>query len=118
MCHRCRSFNQRVGRLRMSTGPLTYLYKKYVTKVETHSSDAAKVLERIREQYGPNAGYQSALAVVQYIENVDKTGQYIDPSRYAAYLRDCPMAVPLLRRALDYLIADQSEIPHDQLFRD
>lgn len=102
----------------MSTGPLTYLYKKYVTKVETHSSDAAKVLERIREQYGPNAGYQSALAVVQYIENVDKTGQYIDPSRYAAYLRDCPMAVPLLRRALDYLIADQSEIPHDQLFRD
>jgi hypothetical protein len=102
----------------MSTGPLTYLYKKYVTKVEAQSADAAKVLDRIREQYGPNAGYQSALAVVHFIENVEKTGQYADPSRYAVYLRDTPMAVPLLRRAIDYLIADQSEIPHDQLFRD
>ena len=102
----------------MSTGPLTYLYKKYLTRVEAQSPDSANVLNRIREQYGPNAGYQAALAVIHYIESVEKTGLYPDPSRYAVYLRDCPMAVPLLRRALDYLIADQSEIPHDQLFRD
>jgi hypothetical protein len=99
----------------MSTGPLSYLYKKYVVKVQQYSPDAAKTLDRIRADFGPSAGYQSALALTHYIEAFEKTGQYPDLSRFTAYLRDYPMAVPQLRRALSYLNEDQQSEYH---FRD
>jgi hypothetical protein len=99
----------------MSTGPLTYLYKKYVVKVQQYSPDAVKALERIRADFGPNAGYQAALALVHWIESFEKTGQYADETRYIAYLRDYPLAVPQLRRALSYLNEDQQSEYH---FRD
>ena len=99
----------------MSTGPLTYLYKKYLLKVQQYSPDAAKTLERIRADFGPNAGYQSALALTHWIESFEKTGQYADTARYMAYLRDYPLAVPQLRRALNYLNEDQESEYH---FRD
>ena len=91
----------------MSTGPLTYLYKKHVAKVQQYSPDAANALQRIREEFGPNAGYQSSLALVHFLEYVEKTGQYPDAAKYTNYLRDYPMAVPRLRRAIEMFIADQ-----------
>jgi hypothetical protein len=102
----------------MSTGPLSYLYKKHIAKVEKHSADAAKVLERIREEFGPNAGYQSSLAAVHFIENMEKTGQYGDPAKYTSYLRDYPLAVPRLRRALEHFILDQGQSEVEHYFRD
>lgn len=100
----------------MSTGPLTYMYKKYVQKIQQTSPDAAKTTERIREDYGPNAGYQAALALVHCIEALEKSGKAIDPARYAVYLKDYPIAVPQLRRALDYLLEDQGQTQYH--FRD
>jgi hypothetical protein len=102
----------------MSTGPLSYLYKKQIARVEKYSGEAAKVLERIREEFGPNAGYQSSLAAVHFIEHLEKTGQYADPAKYTSYLRDFPLAVPRLRRALELVIQDQGQSEYEHYFRD
>lgn len=102
----------------MSTGPLSYLYKKHVARVEKFSSEAAKMLERIREEFGPNAGYQSSLAAVHFIENQEKNGQFPDPSKYISYLRDYPLAVPRLRRVLDYCMEGRDQNEYEHYFRD
>lgn len=102
----------------MSTGPLSYLYKKYIARVEKYSADAAKSLERIREEFGPHAGYQGSLAAVHFIENMEKTGHYADPAKYTSYLRDYPLAVPRLRRALESFVHDQSQSEYEHYYRD
>jgi hypothetical protein len=102
----------------MSTGPLSYLYKKHIAKVQQYSKDAVAALERIREEFGPNAGYQSSLALVHFVEHLEKNGTYPDAAKYTSYLKDYPMAVPRLRRAIEIFIEDQSQTEYDQLFRD
>ncbi|HLU09387.1 MAG TPA: hypothetical protein VK003_06950 [Oceanobacillus sp.] len=102
----------------MSTGPLSYLYKKQIARVQKYSAESAKVLERIREEFGPNAGYQGSLAAVHFIEYMEKTGQFADPARYTSYLRDFPLAVPRLRRALEIFVEDQGQSEYEHYFRD
>lgn len=102
----------------MSTGPLTYLYKKYVARIQQTSPDAAVTVDRIRNDFGPSAGYQAALALIHCLDTLEKSDQQVDTTRYAIYLRDYPIAVPQLRRALDYLLIDHNQSVSEYKFRD
>jgi hypothetical protein len=91
----------------MSTsGPNTFLFKKYTRLLNHYSPDCVAELERIYADYGAHAGYTAALAIVNYKEQVESTGQRDDPAKYMGYLRQYPSAVARLKRAFDYFMED------------
>ena len=91
----------------MSTsGPNTFLFKKYTRLLSHYSPECVAELERIYNDYGAHAGYTAALAVVNYKEQVERSGQREDPTKYISYLRQYPSAVARLKRAFDYFLDD------------
>jgi hypothetical protein len=104
---------------RMSTsGPNTYLFKKYLLLLNRYSPDCVTELEHIYADYGAHAGYTAALALVNFKEHVESKGEYDDPAKYIGYLRQYPAAVARLRRAFDYLIEDLQLNETGSVFRD
>lgn len=101
-----------------TSGPNTYLFKKYAVFLNRFSPDCVAELERIYNEYGAHAGYTAALAVVNFKETADKSGSYDDPAKYIGYLRQYPSAVARLRRAFDYFINDLEYNESGQTFRD
>lgn len=103
-----------------TSGPNTYLFKKYLIIINRHSPDCAIELERIYDDFGAHVGYTAALALINFKEQAEKTGQADDPVKYIGYLRQYPAAVARLRRAFEYFTEDlhlgRSEPKH--LFRD
>jgi hypothetical protein len=104
---------------RMSTsGPNTYLFKKYLVLLNRYSPDCVVELEHIYADYGAHAGYTAALALVHFKEHVESKGEYDDPTKYIGYLRQYPSAVARLRRAFDYFIEDMQLNASKHVFRD
>jgi hypothetical protein len=101
-----------------TSGPNTYLFKKHARLLSQYSPDCVAELERIYADYGAHAGYTAALAVVNFKEHVERTGEADDPAKYIAYLRQYPSAVARLRRAFEYFIEDVRLNEEDHAFRD
>jgi len=102
----------------MSTsGPNTFLFKKYTRLLNHYSPECVAELERIYADYGAHAGYTAALAVINYKEQVESTGQREDPTRYISYLRQYPSAVARLTRAFDHFLDDVG-LSESSAFRD
>jgi hypothetical protein len=103
----------------MSTsGPNTFLFKKYTRILSQYSPDCVAELDRIYADYGPHAGYTAALAIVNFKEYVENTGKTDDPAKYMGYLRQYPSAVARLRRAFDYFVEDVGLNEANHAFRD
>lgn len=101
-----------------TSGPNTYLFKKYTRLLSQYSPDCVAELERIYADYGAHAGYTASLAIINFMEHVERTGAPDDPAKYVAYLRQYPSAVARLRRAFEYFIDDVKLNEQERLFRD